>query len=60
MKEELEKIKLEFEEELAKIDISISNNTLDNKLNKPYLDLEKKYKEKIKKVKEKYKDSTQK
>lgn len=53
MKEELEKVKNEWIEEVKKIN-TINNSFPNNQGNKTYHDLERKYKNKIKKIKEKY------
>lgn len=58
MKEEIDKIIEEWKEEIDKIDnskIYIENKVFFNdKVNKPYQDLERKYKKKIQEIKDKY------
>lgn len=54
MKKELDKLYEEMRQEINRIDTKHSKNTLSNKSNKPYWEIEKKYKDKAKKIREKY------
>lgn len=60
MKKELDRLYEEMRKEINQIDTKHSKNTLSNKSNKPYWEIEKKYKDKAKKIREKYqKNGTQ-
>ncbi len=54
MREELDKLYEEMKKEIEQIEINLDKDTLSNKSNKSYWEIEKKYKEKARQIRKKY------